>query len=224
MEVKIHEKEIQKLVFKTLCHVLVEKRLYHKFRCFIGHQNQCTVLYTSLRDLDRIFSFAQRRGSRDNPFINAATRKDVYTIMSNIGEPLKPRNENNIAMIQNRVISLLNALLHGCVEGTASSIMEVENIGRETFNLVCEQIFGKDFVDETEKDVPENVKMMRQLQEEYSKENGNADPKLIGFMEWISKHHQSVFGNNEPTWNVTTANTDDIDWDDEFIWDVISAD
>ena len=216
MEVKIKENDIRKLVFKTLCHVLVEKRLYHKFRCCIGHKNQCTELYLLLNNSYEFLSLVQRNGNRDNPFFNTTTREDVYELMGNIGHPIKPQKISDVAVIQNRVITLLNSLLHSCVEYTVKNIMEVEEIGRETFNLICEQIFGKDFVDETEKDVPENVKMMRQLQEEYSKENGNADPKLIGFMEWISKHHQSVFGNNELILNTTTRNNDNVDWDDEF--------
>ena len=213
MEVKIKENEIRKLVFKTLCHVLVEKRLYHKFRCCIGHKNSCTTLYLLLNNSYEFLSLAQRMGKRDNPFLNTTTREDVYELMGNIGQPIKPQKISNTAIIQNRIITLLNSLLHSCVEYAVKNIMEVEEIGRETFNLVCEQIFGKDFVDETEKDVPENVKMVRKLQEEYAKENGNAD----NFMEWISRHHRNIFDNNELILNTTTRDNDIVDWDDEFV-------
>ena len=43
--------------------------------------------------------------------------------------------------------------------------------------MVCKEIYGDDFVDETEKNIPEEVKRLIDAQREYLECNGMADPR-----------------------------------------------
>ena len=93
--------------------------------------------------------------------------------------------------VQMRITQLLNTLLHSCVEKTVGNFSEIECIGQETFNMVCKEIYGDNFVDETEKNIPEEVKRLINAQREYLERNGMVDPRgLTGdprFIEFLKE-------------------------------------
>jgi hypothetical protein len=130
----------------------------------------------------------------DNPFASASNREDIFSILRLLlGKDNMITKENNVDMgkVQMRITQLLNTLLHSCVEKTVGSFSEIERIGQETFNMVCKEIYGDDFVDETEKNIPEELKRMIDAQREYLNGNGMVDPRGLTrdprFIEFLKK-------------------------------------
>jgi hypothetical protein len=116
----------------------------------------------------------------DNPFCNAFNKENIFsTLRILLGNDNMITKENNgdMGKVQMRITQLLNTLLHSCVEKTVGNFSEIERIGQETFDMICKQIYGDDFVDETEKNIPKEVKRLIDTQREYLEGNGMVDPR-----------------------------------------------
>jgi hypothetical protein len=137
----------------------------------------------------------------DNPFCNAANREDIFKILKQLlGEDnvITKDSSKDVGKVQMRITQILNTLLHSCVERTVNNFLEIESIGQETFEMVCKEIYGDDFVDETEKNIPEEVKKLIHAQREYLEHNGMVDPRNLTsdpcFIEFLKE--KGVIGEN----------------------------
>ena len=198
MNTKLDDNILMDMVFRCLCRVLKNRKIYHRFRCFIGvcdksiySHDLTTSVYAMLECMQPYVSDAQQG---DNPFCNASNKEDIFSILRQLlGKDNMITKENNgdMGKVQMRITQLLNTLLHSCVEKTVGNFSEIECIGQETFNMVCKEIYGDNFVDETEKNIPEEVKRLIDAQREYLECNGMVDPRgLTGdprFIEFLKE-------------------------------------
>jgi len=184
MNIKLDDNLLMDMVFRCLCRVLKNRKIYHRFRCFIGvcgksvySHDLTTSVYTMLECMQPYVRIAQQG---DNPFCHASNKEGIFYILRELlGKDNMITKENNGDMgnVQMRITQVLNTLLHCCVEKMVGNFSEIERIGQETFNMVCKEIYGDDFVDETEKNIPDDVKRMIDAQREYLECNGIADPR-----------------------------------------------
>ena len=205
MNTKLDDKVLMDMVFRCLCRVLKNKKIYHRFRCFIGiceksiySHDLTTSIYTILKCMQPYVMDAQQG---DNPFCSAANREDIFKILKQLlGEDnvITKDNSKDVGKVQMRITQILNTLLHSCVERTVNNFLEIESIGQETFEMVCKEIYGDDFVDETEKNTPEEVKKLIHAQREYLEHNGVVDPRNLTsdprFIEFLKD--RGVIGEN----------------------------
>ena len=205
MNTKLDDKVLMDMVFRCLCRVLKNRKIYHRFRCFVGVCNRTiyshdlsTSIYTILKCMQPYVMDAQQG---DNPFCSAANREDIFKILKQLlGEDnvITKDNSKDVGKVQMRITQILNTLLHSCVERTVNNFLEIESIGQETFEMVCKEIYGDDFVDETEKNIPEEVKKLIHAQREYLEHNGVVDPRNLTsdprFIEFLKD--RGVIGEN----------------------------
>ena len=205
MNTKLDDKVLMDMVFRCLCRVLKNRKIYHRFRCFVGVCNKTiyshdlsTSIYAILKCMQPYIMDAQQG---DNPFCNAANREDIFKILKQlIGEDnaIAKDGIKDMGKVQMRITQILNTLLHSCVERTVNNFLEIESIGQETFEMVCKEIYGDDFVDETEKNIPEEVKKLIHAQREYLEHNGMVDPRNLTsdpcFIEFLK--NKGVIGEN----------------------------
>lgn len=205
MNTKLDDKVLMDMVFRCLCRVLKNKKIYHRFRCFIGiceksiySHDLTTSIYTTLKCMQPYVRDAQQG---DNPFCSAANREDIFKILKQLlGEEnvITKDGIKDMGKVQMRITQILNTLLHSCVERTVNNFLEIESIGQETFEMVCKEIYGDDFVDETENNIPEEVKKLIHAQREYLEHNGMVDPRNLTsdprFIEFLK--NKGVIGEN----------------------------
>ena len=205
MNTKLDDKVLMDMVFRCLCRVLKNKKIYHRFRCFIGiceksiySHDLTTSIYTTLKCMQPYVRDAQQG---DNPFCSAANREDIFKILKQLlGEDnvITKDGIKDMGKVQMRITQILNTLLHSCVERTVNNFLEIESIGQETFEMVCKEIYGDDFVDETEKNIPEEAKKLIHAQREYLEHNGMVDPRNLTsdprFIEFLK--NKGVIGEN----------------------------
>ena len=205
MNTKLDDKVLMDMVFRCLCRVLKNKKIYHRFRCFIGiceksiySHDLTTSIYTTLKCMQPYVRDAQQG---DNPFCSAANREDIFKILKQLlGEEnvITKDGIKDMGKVQMRITQILNTLLHSCVERTVNNFLEIEGIGQETFEMVCKEIYGDDFVDETENNIPEEVKKLIHAQREYLEHNGMVDPRGLtrepSFIEFLK--NKGVIGEN----------------------------
>ena len=205
MNTKLDDKVLMDMVFRCLCRVLKNKKIYHRFRCFIGiceksiySHDLTTSIYTTLKCMQPYVRDAQQG---DNPFCSAANREDIFKILKQLlGEDnvITKDGIKDMGKVQMRITQILNTLLHSCVERTVNNFLEIESIGQETFEMVCKEIYGDDFVDETENNIPEEVKKLIHAQREYLEHNGMVDPRNLTsdprFIEFLK--NKGVIGEN----------------------------
>lgn len=191
MNIKLDDNVLMDMVFRCLCRVLKNRKIYHRFRCFIGfggrskkpnEYNFTTNIYSNLKSLQDYIAMGV---NMDNLFCFATCKDDIFKKLKEvIGNNDCITNENcyNASKVQMRIMQYLNTLLHSCVEKTVNDFSEIEHIGQETFDMVCKKIYGDDFVDETEKSIPEDMKKMIDAQREYSNRMGmSTDPRLLHY-------------------------------------------
>jgi hypothetical protein len=141
-----HNKEhyISFLVLKNLCRVLKNHKLFVTFRCGVGINNQITaqpyISFPNLRDI-------MVNCLSENPFKGCETIEDILGTLSNMHH--KRLDFNNEESVQLNILESINILLHALLERHLNSISRVEKIGEETFNITCEEVFGKGFKDLT---------------------------------------------------------------------------
>lgn len=186
MKTKLDDNVLMDMVFRCLCRVLKNRKIYHRFRCFIGicdksiySHDLTTSVYAMLECMQPYVREAQQG---DNPFCNASNKEGIFYILRQLfgkNNMITEENNGDIGKVQMRITQLLNALLHSCVEKTVGNFSEIERIGQETFDMVCKQIYGDGFVDETEKNIPDEVKKLINAQREYLEGNGMVDPRRL---------------------------------------------
>jgi hypothetical protein len=209
MNIKLDDKVLMDMIFKCLCRVLKNRKIYHRFRCFIGYggmgsknvysHDLTTTIYSNMNSMQHYVAEAQ---NGDNPFYHTASTEDIFKVLTMVvGDDNKITKENcrDASKVQMRIMQCLNTLLHSCVERTVGGFAEIERIGQETFEMVCKNIYGDDFVDETEQNMPEDVKKMIDAQREYSNSMGGMlDPRMMPrdprFLEFLKE--RGIIDNN----------------------------
>ena len=143
---------IDYLTIKNLSRVLKNRKLFTKFRCTIGI-NKISPMSNAYAIL---FSWLQKEVyyRNDNPFIHCKSFKDILKILKDVA--VGEVDLNNEESIQIRITNSTNFLLHMLLEKNLGDLKTIEKIGEETFNMTCEELFGKGFKDLT---VPEGIDM-----------------------------------------------------------------
>lgn len=231
METKVNDKEIAELVFKSLCRTLKNKKIYHRFRCFIGYGHNdnefvslTSSIYSSLDCMKDICKIARDNCSQ-NPFYFTSNLQDIYNVMGNLNLERRLGNkESNAGKIQMRITQLINALIHNCVELTVRDFNMLEEIGQATFDLVCTKIFGKDFVDETVDNIPQNIKKIIDAQKSFMSISGTNDPRLImnskSFLDFLKE--RGLLNNDENvSFHLNLHNADELDECEDIFDDYI---
>ena len=241
MKRKFSDRDLQILVFKYLCRVLKNRKIYHRFRCFIGHD--MTIhgmykynLYSTFPCMKPIADMASSMGTSENPFFNTSTMETVISVFEAMLGRYDTIDEWDNGQVQQRVTQLINTLMHCCVEKTVKDFRQLEDIGRETFDMVCRKIFGNNFVDETEKGLPDNIKKILEAQRMFMENHNVDDPRcLFGnreFMDFLKQqgHLDDLriktppLSRYEPRMEMNPCDVtlDDGGWDDdwEYEWTV----
>lgn len=191
------DKELRELVYNTLMKVLKKMKMYHIFKMFIGYDDYnahlpndiCCIILFSLdvsqydTPLYKIMCNANRRRD-ENPFFHSTTKYDIISRLGDIGNPIQD-GEDNVKIKQRRITELINTLIHCCIEKGVKDYSILEKMGQEIFNLVCEEVFGKGFKDETEDDIPQELKdKIKNMSEELGCKNIHLNQE---FMETIRR-------------------------------------
>lgn len=185
MNGKFSDRDLQILVFKYLCRVLKNRKIYHRFRCFIGNGGRPCIFYSSFRCMKPITAVALSQTS-ENPFFHATTIGSVIAVFEAMLGKYDSIDEWDNGKVQSRITQLINTLIHCCVEKTITDFRQLEDIGRETFDMVCRKIFGNNFVDETEKGLPDNIKKILEAQRMFMENHNVDDPRhLFGNIEFM---------------------------------------
>ena len=192
MNGKFSDRDLQILVFKYLCRVLKNRKIYHRFRCFIGHNmtNEYN-LYSTFPCMKPIADMASSMGTSENPFFNTSTTESVISVFELMLGKYDTIDEWDNGKVQQRITQLINTLMHCCVEKTVKDFRQLEDIGRETFDMVCRKIFGNNFVDETEKEIPDNIKKILEAQRMFMENHDVDDPRRLSsnreFMNFLKQ-------------------------------------
>ena len=195
MNGKFSDRDLQILVFKYLCRVLKNRKIYHRFRCFIGNGEDVITstripciygLYSSFQCMKPIIHIALSQAS-ENPFFSATTMSGVIAAFEAMLGKYDTINEWDDGKVQSRITQLINTLIHCCVEKTITDFRQIEDIGRETFDMVCRKVFGDNFIDETEKGLPDNIKKILEAQRMFMENHDVDDPRrLFGNREFMN--------------------------------------
>ena len=173
-------KDLSSFVYAVFTNVLKENGVYHIFRVFNGcgncrgdcndpwHNNNIysALVYSlpSFEDL-RLRSYIARN---ENNFLYISSPNELlnnlYYTIGNIDDYRKD-GDSDTKVKQKYIMHIINTLIHNCLEKwLRDKYPLLEKIGKETFNRVCEELFGKGFKDETEEDIPkelrDNIKVM----------------------------------------------------------------
>lgn len=160
--------DIALLTFKNLMMVLKNKKLYPLFRCTVGVHARKAISYSKWVHINDNCWYGMQKtmDSKRNPFTNIDNYKRIVEVMTEMchmdGE--FPKENSKIQML---VTQHTNNLLHCSLEGIIDDFMTLETIGKETFDATCRAIFGNDFVDETEKEIPEEARRFIEAQREF---------------------------------------------------------
>ena len=183
-----HNKEhyISFLVLKNLCRVLKNHKLFVTFRCSVGVNSQTMaqpyIVFPSIRDI-------MMNCLSENPFKGCETIEDVLGTLSNMRH--KKLDINSEESVQLNILESINILLHALLERHLNNISRVEKIGEETFNMTCEEVFGKGFKDLT---TPPDVDMERinKIREIIEKRRGQLtsedEIQIARFQDYIRNH------------------------------------
>ena len=235
MKRKFSDRDLQILVFKYLCRVLKNRKIYHRFRCFIGNgesvisstRRPCIYgLYSSLECMKPIVAVAISQAS-ENPFFRTTTIDGVIVAFEAMLGKYDTIDVWDDGQVQKRITQLINTLIHCCVEKAITDFRQLEDIGRETFNMVCRKIFGNNFVDETEKGLPDNIKKILEAQRMFMENHDVDDPRhLFGnraFMNILKQHLDDLRIKTEPPSRDEISMT--MDWGNPWdAWDGIDDD
>ena len=136
MNIKLDDKVLMDMVFKCLCRVLKNRKIYHRFRCFIGYggmgsknvysHDLTTTIYSNMNSMQHYVAEAQ---NGDNPFYHTASTEDIFKLLKMaLGDDNEITKENcrDASKVQMRIMQCLNTLLHSCVERTVGGFAEVE--------------------------------------------------------------------------------------------------
>jgi hypothetical protein len=164
----------------------------------------------------------------ENPFFSATTMSGVIAAFEAMLGKYDTINEWDDGKVQSRITQLINTLIHCCVEKTITDFRQIEDIGRETFDMVCRKIFGNNFVDETEKGLPDNIKKILEAQRMFMENHDIDDPRrLFGNREFMNFLKQQGYSDDlriktEPPsrYEPRMAMDWDIPWDEFDDWEL----
>lgn len=185
---EVNNKKLQNIAYKCTAKVLKNYHLYVKFRCLLAYGlNSRKSLYDSFpfsrnrkynislkliqgitnstippcKSIDKLFSFiAELEGNMQYPQMKVAS-------ISN--------NSTNLE-IQNCLAYYINNILHFYVEPIVTDPRSMmETLGRSIFQMACEITFGKDFIDETESHVPQEIRDMLEKFRQYQLNRQNSN-------------------------------------------------
>jgi len=168
MKNKMKNEDIALLTFKNLMMVLKNKKLYPLFRCTVGVHARKAISYSNWAHLNDECWYRMQRmmDSKRSSFTNVDNYKQIVEVMTEMchvdGE--FPKENSKIQML---ITQHINNLLHCSLEGIIGDFMTLETIGKETFDATCKAIFGNDFVDETEKEIPDEARRFIEAQREF---------------------------------------------------------
>ena len=137
-----NEKQIEEIVFQTLCRVCKENKIYSYLICSVSLDN---YILSSIRTYRNIMLYSQ-----ENPFAKCNSRSEIIELLKTMKRKY-PNEFGDVKKKQMVVMDYVNALIHYCLEIyiCKKHIVKIEDIGRETFEMSCKKIFGDDFKDET---------------------------------------------------------------------------
>lgn len=137
-----NEKQIEEIVFETLCRVCKENKIYSYLICSVSLDN---YILSSIRTYRNIMLYSQ-----ENPFAKCNSRSEIIELLKTMKRKY-PNEFGDVKKKQMVVMDYVNALIHYCLEIyiCKKHIVKIEDIGRETFEMSCKKIFGDDFKDET---------------------------------------------------------------------------
>ena len=137
-----NEKQIEEIVFETLCRVCKENKIYSYLICSVSLDN---YILSSIRTYRNIMLYSQ-----ENPFAKCNSRSEIIELLKTMKRKY-PNEFGDVKKKQMIVMDYVNALIHYCLEIyiCKKHIVKIEDIGRETFEMSCKKIFGDDFKDET---------------------------------------------------------------------------
>ena len=218
--------------------VLKNKKLYPLFRCTVGAHASKAISYSNWAHLndDCWYGMQKMMDSKRSPFINVDNYKQIVEVMTEMchmdGE--FPKENSKIQML---ITQHTNNLLHCSLEGIIDDFMTLETIGKETFDATCKAIFGNEFVDETEKEMPEEAKRFIEAQREFMMSDKGRGIRFgdLGnhkaFLEFMKrKMHSNEFTidndrlinaiNEDWNWDVRPLRNENIRWIDEAYEDI----
>ena len=213
----LSKKEIAIKVYKNLMGVLKKRRLYHLFRCSMGVDNPNTINYPRFMGRDKYYMPSHRY---DNPFLMVRNYLEAVRILTDMVQ-IDDESLNKDSKVQMLIVNYINNLLHYCLECYISDFIELEEVGKNTFEITCKDIFGDGFVDESEKEIPDNELKMLQAQREFmmsEKGRGIRPNELMNhnsFIEFLKRKKLINVG--------LTPHTDD-NWENAFLRGIRSLD
>ena len=207
MKKNVNESDLVLMIYKNLTRTLKKNKVYHIFRSNVGngHGNltiRYSVFYPFFATFPSVDEESDIRGKMiysfrktSNPFNGT---KNVRELLNKMLEVVDHSNGIIIPLedskkVQMCVLQHINNLLHYCVEGCILDFSLLGKMGKETFDITCEQLFGDGFVDTTEEDLPDDAKKMMQAQMEFltSDEGRGFRPEELGrnkkFFEFLKR-------------------------------------
>lgn len=208
------------VALKNLCRVLKNHKLFFNFRCTIGCHTMSLMGLGYMSPISRQSKVFQCQYD-NNPFKKCKTLKNILDVIGTHNHC--PLHLDNDASIQNRIVSTVNMLLHVLIErSVGQNIPLLEQIGEETFNAACNELFGSEFKDLT---VPEGVNMdvIRNINEalrrgEKPELSPEARQELDRFMQFVNQHrdpHTPINFDEEGFDDGINWEDDDDDWLDD---------
>ena len=136
------EKQIEDIVFQTLCRVCKENKIYSYLICSISVNNYILSSINTYRNI--------MLSNKENPFSSCNSKTEFVELLKTMKRNY-PRDFGNVKKKQMMVMDYVNALIHYCLEIhiCKNHLVKIEDIGSETFEKSCKIIFGDDFKDET---------------------------------------------------------------------------
>ena len=226
---KLKNKDIQMLVVKHLTMVLKKRCHYFLFRCFVDHRMNDDGQKSTVYSLDIFPSFRKKHRDvkfrDDNPFYYCPSADNMCDVLDTLDNFRQRRVKKDFsvgsdnAAIQEKVMKYLNILLHHCLERGLNDLDMVQEIGNEVFEATCKDIFGDDFVDETEKVSEEarkmlNPEMIKTIINNYA--NGGSVDGLSRLQELLSQIRTDMSFEIE---NTAPAPMDDCTREDDWTWE-----
>ncbi len=206
MKKSVNESDLVLMIYKNLTRTLKRNKVYHIFRSNVGNgHGNLTIRYSAFypffatlpsvdekSDIRRLIYFCK---GESNPFNGTKNLKELLNKMlevvghnNGITIPLEDSKKLQMCVLQH-----INNLLHYCVESRILDFSLLGKMGKEAFDITCEQLFGDGFVDTTEEDLPDDEKKMMQAQMEFltSDEGRGFRPEELGrnkkFFEFLKR-------------------------------------
>ncbi len=166
---------IEYITLKNFCRVLKKRKLYHIFRASIGSSWRISNAFNQTHRLYLSFAHKFVNLNTYSVFSVCRTIDDIYDTMRKGIYRITPSDDSDEeTKIQYRIVNSLNQLLHEAMENALSNNVKLlSEIGDETFNMTCTELFGENFEDKTPQPVLDKKQIDSLTMEIMSKLNGN---------------------------------------------------